>query len=52
MNDMFGDRRAKKHHAIGKPFRDTAAVKRQIGDSGTLHLPILIGANLSFLAQN
>jgi len=39
---VFRDSCAEQHHAVSKPFWDTAAVKRKIGDTGTLRVSIVI----------
>lgn len=42
MNDRFGDARAERGHALCKPLRNTAAMKRKIGSSGSFHLTIFL----------
>lgn len=42
MNDRFSDARAERGHALCKPLRNAAAMKRKIGSSGTFHLAVFL----------
>src|SRR2546426_12538450 len=40
-DDRLGDCRSHLRHPVRQPMRDTPAVQRKIGDSGTLHFAIV-----------
>ena len=37
MNDRFGNARAKRRHTLRQPLRNTPAMQRKIGSSGSFH---------------